>query len=93
MNRFAAGLIIAGTLSVAFSAQPGYAESTYSRTVKRVWEDGFQLKADSRTLTVDSYDLYGDNTPSHITVGDQVIVRDEFEAVELDAFAIMSSTR
>jgi hypothetical protein len=63
-------------------------DATFSGRVDRVWEDGFQLNNGDRSITVDSYDICGDNTTRHITVGEQVTVTGEFEGGEFDAFSI-----
>ncbi|NEZ58871.1 hypothetical protein [Adonisia turfae] len=63
-------------------------DTTFVGEVHRVWEDGFQLKTEDRSITVDSYDVCGDNTTRHITVGEQVTVTGEFEGGEFDAFSI-----
>jgi len=62
--------------------------ATFSGKVHRAWEDGFQLNNSDRSIKVDSYDICGDNTTRHITVGEQVTVTGEFEGGEFDAFSI-----
>ena len=62
--------------------------STFSGKVHQVWEDGFQLDSETRSITVDSYDLCGDSTARHIKVGEQVTITGEFEGGEFDAFSI-----
>lgn len=74
--------------TVAAGAHPRLAANTYSGVVERVWEDGFQLNTDHRTLRVDAWDVYGDNTASYISVGDRVTITGEFENGEFDAFTI-----
>jgi len=74
------------TVVTGFSSQ---AEMTYKGTVERVWEDGFRLNTGDRVLTIDTWDVYGDNTPQSITVGDQVTITGEFEGREFDAFSIV----
>ena len=89
MNRFATlTLIAAGILSALALPQIGHAKITYTGTIERVWEDGFRLRTGDRTLWVDAGDLYGDNTPDKIAVGDQITVTGEFERIEFDAFSI-----
>lgn len=91
MNRFAASaLVVAGIVSVSAIVLPriGYAQGTHTGTVERVWEDGFRLDTGERTLRVDSWDVYGDNTQNHIEVGDRITVTGEFEGREFDAFSI-----
>lgn len=61
---------------------------TVSGRVNRVWEDGFQLQSRDRSITIDSYDVCGDNTARYVVVGDQLTVTGEFEGGEFDAFSI-----
>ena len=63
-------------------------DTTFTGAVERVWEDGFRLNTGDRVLTVDSWDVYGDNTPKNVTVGDRLIVTGEFSGREFDAFSI-----
>ena len=89
MNRLTiAGLVVAGAVSAIAFPPTGYAQTTYTGTVERVWEDGFRLNTGERTLRVDSWDVYGDRTPLHITVGDSLSVTGEFAGREFDAFSI-----
>ena len=89
MNRFATlTLIAAGIVSAIALPHVGHAKATYTGTIERVWEDGFRLRTGDRTLWVDAWDLYGDNTPGNITVGDQITVTGEFERIEFEAFSI-----
>lgn len=89
MNRFATyTLITSGIVSAIAISSVGYAQTTYTGTVERVWEDGFRLDTGDRTLRVDSWAVYGDNTPGNITVGDHIQVTGEFEGREFDAFSI-----
>jgi len=62
--------------------------TTFSGGIIRVWADGFRLNTGNRSITVDSYDLCGDNTTRHIKVGDRATVSGEFEGREFDAFSI-----
>lgn len=62
--------------------------ATFLGKVDQVWEDGFWLDSENRSITVDSYDLCGDSTARHIKVGEQVTVTGEFEGGEFDAFSI-----
>jgi hypothetical protein len=62
--------------------------SSFSGRVRQVWEDGFSLNSNGRSITVDTYDICGDNTTSHISVGDQVSVTGEFDEGEFDAFSV-----
>ena len=87
VNIKSLGAVLFGLTVV--TAFPSQAEMTYTGTVERVWEDGFRLNTGDRVLTVDSWDIYGDNTPRSITVGDQVTVGGEFDGREFDAFSIV----
>ncbi|NJN63128.1 MAG: hypothetical protein HC795_17870 [Coleofasciculaceae cyanobacterium RL_1_1] len=78
--------VIATTSALAIADE----SESYSGQVKRVWEDGFLLETSERTITVDSYDVCGDNTGRHITSGDQITVTGEFEWGEFDAFSIQA---
>lgn len=62
--------------------------SSISGSVGQVWEDGFRLNSNGRSITVDTYDICGDNTTSHISVGDQVTITGEFDEGEFDAFSV-----
>ncbi|WP_414618987.1 hypothetical protein [Calothrix sp. CCY 0018] len=62
--------------------------ATFSGRIARVWEDGFQLNTGKRSITVDSYDICGDNTARHIKAGQIATVTGEFEGGEFDAFSI-----
>lgn len=89
MNRFASlVLIISGIVSAIAIPHIGHAQTTYTGTVERVWEDGFRLDTGDRTFRVDSWDVYGDNTHRNIAVGDRIQVTGEFEGREFDAFSI-----
>ncbi|MEQ9551318.1 MAG: DUF5666 domain-containing protein [Coleofasciculus sp. G3-WIS-01] len=61
------------------------AQTTYTGTVERVWEDGFRLRSGDRSFKVDTWELYGDNTAEHIQTGDRVTISGEFENGEFDA--------
>jgi hypothetical protein len=74
--------------SAAAGATPRPAANTYSGTVERVWEDGFQLNTGDRTLRVDTWDVYGDNTASYVSVGDRITMTGEFENGEFDASTV-----
>ena len=84
-------LIAAGIVAAIFLPHIGHTQATYTGTVERVWEDGFRLKTGDRTLWVDARDLYGDNTPGNIAVGDQITVTGEFERIEFDALSIKTA--
>ncbi|VEP13911.1 conserved exported hypothetical protein [Hyella patelloides LEGE 07179] len=62
--------------------------NTFTGTVERVWEDGFRLNTGERTLRVDSWDVCGDNTMSHLSANDRVNVSGEFSGLEFDADSI-----
>ncbi|MDY6902124.1 MAG: hypothetical protein SWZ49_29235 [Cyanobacteriota bacterium] len=66
-------------------------ESSFSGTVERVWEDGFRLNTGERSVRIDSWDVYGDNTPRNLSKGDRITVNGEFEGGEFDAFSITKS--
>ncbi|MEO0407580.1 MAG: DUF5666 domain-containing protein [Cyanobacteria bacterium P01_A01_bin.135] len=88
MNRLAlSGLIAAGIAAVALP-HVSHAQDTYTGTAERVWEDGFRLNIGDRTFRVDSWEVYGDNTPQFVTEGDRVTVTGEFSGGEFDAFKI-----
>ena len=61
----------------------------FDGTVGRVWDDGFQLHTGARRITVDAYDLCGDNTYRRIAVGEQLRVTGAFEGGEFDAFTLL----
>ena len=82
-------------LSVVFMSVSSYAQAqsnTFSGNIERVWEDGFRLNTDARSITVDSWDVCGDNTVSYLSVGEQVTVTGEFERGEFDAFSITKAS-
>ncbi|BAB75414.1 hypothetical protein ACN23B_18655 [Anabaena sp. FACHB-709] len=62
--------------------------SSITGSVRQVWEDGFRLNSNGRSITVDTYDICGDNTTSQISVGDQVTITGEFDGGEFDAFSV-----
>lgn len=93
MNRFAVlGLALTGMTSVIVLPQDSYAQATYTGVVEQVWEDGFRLRTGDRTLMVDSWDVYGDNTATHVEVGDRITVSGEFSDGGFDAFSITDAT-
>ena len=71
-----------------YSAAASPAGVSYTGTVENVWEDGFQLNTGDRTLRVDSWDVYGDNTASNVATGDRITVTGEFSGRDFDAFSI-----
>ena len=89
MNRVVASVLVASGLAVA-AALPyiSHAQTVYTGIVERVWEDGLRLNTGDRTFRVDTWDLYGDSTPTHISVGDELTISGEFDDGEFDAFTI-----
>lgn len=79
--------IIATGLTSAVQAQ----DNSFSGTVERVWEDGFRLNTGDRSVRVDSWDVYGDNTARNLSKGDRITVNGEFEGGKFDAFSITKS--
>ncbi len=76
---------------VILASVPAIAQNqgnSFSGRVQRVWEDGFRLNTSGRSITVDTYDICGDNTTQSISAGDQVTVTGEFEVGEFDAFSV-----
>ncbi len=89
MNRL--GIVaVLGLSSVAalVAVVPSDARTSQTGIVERVWEDGFRLNTGNRTVTVDSWEVYGDSTAQYIQVGDRVTVTGEFSGGEFDAFTI-----
>jgi len=62
--------------------------TTLTGTVERVWEDGFRLNTGGRAVTVDTWDVFGDNTRSRVRVGERVSVSGEMSGGEFDAIAV-----
>ena len=81
--------LVGSFLAEAATAQARH--TTVSGRVQRVWEDGFQLSNEKRSIVVDADDLCRDHTNRHITVGENVTVVGEFDDGELDAFSITRS--
>ncbi|WP_066426702.1 hypothetical protein [Anabaena sp. 4-3] len=82
-------LLILGV--VVLASVPAIAQNqgnSFSGRVQRVWEDGFRLNTGNRAITVDTYDICGDNTTRHISAGEQVTVTGEFDGGEFDAFSV-----
>lgn len=67
---------------------PSQAETILTGTVEKVWEDGFKLRTEDRTVKVDSWDIYGDNTAKNVVVGQELTVTGEFGGRDFDAFSI-----
>ena len=63
-------------------------DDSFSGSVQKVWEDGFVLKTEERSLKVDSWDVCRDNTAGNLSKGDQVTVNGEFDDGEFDASSI-----
>lgn len=82
------GLMVGGVGTAVLLPTLGQAQMSFTGTVERVWEDGLRLNTGDRTLTVDTWDVYGDNTPSHVSVQDEITITGEFEGREFDAFTI-----
>ncbi|MGK7933544.1 MAG: hypothetical protein AB4041_19210 [Microcystaceae cyanobacterium] len=78
------GLVLLNTGSVIAQSR----EYSFSGNVQQVWEDGFRLKTSERSITVDSWELCGDNTARYLKTGDQVTVAGRFERREFDASSI-----
>ena len=79
-----AGVVVAAGTNVIAQAQG----NSFSGTIERVWEDGFRLRTEERSLKVDSWDVCGDNTSRNLSKGDKVTVDGEFDGGEFDAFSI-----
>lgn len=67
---------------------PASGRTTLTGTVERVWEDGFRLDTGERALNVDTWDVFGDNTRSKVSVGQRVSVSGEMSRGEFDATAV-----
>lgn len=92
MNRIVIGaLVLGGIGSALVLPNLSHAQTTHRGTVERVWEDGFRLNTGDRTLRVDAWSVYGDNTANYVTVGDELTITGEFEGREFDAFTITGS--
>jgi len=93
MNRCAVCALAVGGMGTALLLPNlSHAQTTYIGTVERVWEDGLRLNTGDRTLRVDTWDVYGDNTPSNVAVGDELTITGEFEGREFDAFNIAGAS-
>ncbi len=82
------GLTFVGIAIPTLSIASSEGNTKFTGGVERVWEDGFRLNTGDRVLTVDSWDVYGDNTPENVAVGDRLTVTGEFSGREFDAFSI-----
>ncbi|VEP14079.1 conserved exported hypothetical protein [Hyella patelloides LEGE 07179] len=76
--------IAISTNSIASSSQ----DTTVTGAVEQVWEDGFRLNTGERTIRVDSWNVYGDNTPDNVAVGDRLTITREFDDGEFNADSI-----
>ncbi len=65
----------------------------FTGKVERVWSDGFILRTLSRKITVDSWDVCGDNTKKNVSVGERLIVTGVFENREFDALSITNTNQ
>jgi hypothetical protein len=54
-------------------------------TMQRVWDDGFRLNTGTRALTVDTWNVFGDDTRSRGSVGQRVRVSGERARGAFDA--------
>ena len=81
---FAFASLAIPTLNLSVHAK----DNKVTGSVERVWEDGFSLNTGDRTFNVDSWDVYGDDTPENLAEGDQVTVKGEFDDGEFDADSI-----
>lgn len=90
-------LLITGSALLCAIAITGLSSAVQARnnsvsgTIERVWEDGFRLNTGERSVRVDSWDVYGDNTASNLSKGDRITVNGEFDGGEFDAFSINKS--
>jgi hypothetical protein len=76
---------------LSVSVNPNTAEAAdtgFTGIVERVWEDGFRFNTGNRIFTVDSWQVCGDFTASHVSVGDRLTLTGEFERQEFDVFSI-----
>lgn len=89
---FAFASLAIPTLNLSVHAK----DNKFTGSVEQVWDDGFSLNtgdreaypAGNRTFNVDSWDVYGDDTPENLAEGDQVTVKGEFDDGELDADSV-----
>ena len=90
MKIYAVGIIILGSAIAigAVARLQAQSNGSFTGTVQRVWEDGFRLDADGRTVRVDTWDVCGDATASYVKVSDRLTVEGEFEGGEFDAFSL-----
>jgi hypothetical protein len=92
MKTLAAFTLVGSILALGYHAVTPAQTGDFSGIIERVWEDGFELQTRDRTWIVDSWEVCGDHTASHVSVGDSVVVTGELDEGELDAFAIVTDT-
>ncbi|MEM8723735.1 MAG: hypothetical protein AAGE84_31400 [Cyanobacteria bacterium P01_G01_bin.39] len=81
---FAFASLAIPTLNLSVHAK----DNKFTGSVEQVWEDGFSLNTGERTFNVDSWDVYGDDTPENLAEGDQVTVKGEFDDGEFDSDSV-----
>ncbi|MEO0834823.1 MAG: hypothetical protein AAFY16_02300 [Cyanobacteria bacterium J06642_3] len=81
---FAFASLAIPTLNLSVHAK----DNKFTGSVEQVWEDGFSLNTGEGTFNVDSWDVYGDDTPENLAEGDLVTVKGEFDGGEFDAASI-----
>lgn len=59
--------------------------------VESVWEDGFRLRVDNRSIITDTWGVCGDFTARHVRVGDRLTVVGEYEGREFDVLQITNA--
>ncbi len=69
---------------------PSRGRTTITGSVERVWEDGFRLNTGGRSVNVDTWDVFGDNTRAQVSAGQRVSVTGEMSGREFDAFSVTS---
>jgi hypothetical protein len=67
---------------------PSSGRITITGDVERVWEDGFRLNTGGRSVKVDTWDVFGDNTRAQLSAGQRVSVSGEMSRGEFDAVAV-----
>ncbi len=83
--------IFLSVVLVGLAVSGGGQSGPLTGTVERVWEDGFSIRAGDLTVNVDSWDVCGDNTQQHVSVGDELTVEGEFSDGDFDASAITNA--
>lgn len=65
----------------------------FEGVVTNVREDGLRLElSDGSSMRIDTWDVCGDNTARHISLGDQLIVEAERDGLGYDAIRILDAT-